>query len=185
MRRRIASLFLSCSVVGALLTVASCSGKQRAFAEGESTVGDAAGGVPASPAPDAVSVAPGAATEAAPGTSSESTALTPGIDLQGGEGSSGSACSESCTDEGCDAGGSPCSDLCEGCMINGECVAAGTANPLQLCQICDPSLSELAWSSNDGIVCDDGLFCTVDDTCSAGRCEGLLRSCEDGSLRSF
>lgn len=33
---------------------------------------------------------------------------------------------------------------------------------------------------NDGDSCDDGLFCTVGDTCTAGRCVGMARDCDDG-----
>jgi len=32
---------------------------------------------------------------------------------------------------------------------------------------------------DDGAGCDDGLFCTVEDTCSGGRCGGLARNCSD------
>jgi hypothetical protein len=30
----------------------------------------------------------------------------------------------------------------------------------------------------DGARCDDGSYCTVDDSCSAGVCEGIARSCD-------
>lgn len=32
----------------------------------------------------------------------------------------------------------------------------------------------------DGTSCDDGLFCTINDVCVAGVCEGEERSCDDG-----
>jgi hypothetical protein len=34
----------------------------------------------------------------------------------------------------------------------------------------------------DGESCDDGLFCTVNDTCSAGVCSGVPRTCDNSSL---
>lgn len=34
----------------------------------------------------------------------------------------------------------------------------------------------------DGTTCDDGQFCTVDDTCQGGVCTGKPRSCDDGEI---
>ena len=33
----------------------------------------------------------------------------------------------------------------------------------------------------DGTACDDGLFCSVNDVCTAGSCTGGTRSCSDGN----
>ncbi|MCP3982239.1 MAG: hypothetical protein GY716_23280 [bacterium] len=45
---------------------------------------------------------------------------------------------------------------------------------------CCASTCELEAS---GSACDDGLFCTVDDTCDgAGSCDGGARDCDDGEL---
>jgi hypothetical protein len=95
----------------------------------------------------------------------------------------GSRSTEACTE---DAGAcSPTSDAgtgpnCFGCVIQGECVAVDAVEPENQCQICDPDRDPLGWSNNDGVACDDGLFCTVDDACRAGACEGTARICEDG-----
>jgi hypothetical protein len=48
------------------------------------------------------------------------------------------------------------------------------------CQLCDPARDQFAWSNNDGATCDDDLFCTTEDACNAGRCEGTPRECDDG-----
>lgn len=70
---------------------------------------------------------------------------------------------------------------CAGCAIGGTCFTAGSRNPAQGCQICDPTRSATDWSANDGATCDDGAFCTVGDTCSAGTCHaGTARTCGDG-----
>lgn len=34
--------------------------------------------------------------------------------------------------------------------------------------------------ANEAGACDDGLFCTVNDTCESGVCSGTVRSCDDG-----
>jgi len=76
--------------------------------------------------------------------------------------------------------GSVCEATCPGCLIEGECVAVDQLDPDTLCRYCDPSRDARAWSPDDGVPCDDGLFCTVDDICSAGACNGIPRDCEDG-----
>ncbi|MGB0589206.1 MAG: hypothetical protein ACPGU1_05950 [Myxococcota bacterium] len=83
---------------------------------------------------------------------------------------------ESCDDgllctEGdhCEAGdcvgdGPDCSDLDDGCMMG----------------VCDDDTGGCKQVPvMDGNACDDGLFCTVEDTCSAGVCGGAPRVCED------
>jgi hypothetical protein len=77
------------------------------------------------------------------------------------------------TDGGCEL-------PCAGCRILGACVGDGVTNPDNQCQVCDPRRSASDWSSKDGIICDDGLFCTVDDACSDGQCAGIDRQCDDG-----
>lgn len=81
---------------------------------------------------------------------------------------------------GCDAGTSECPVACNGCTILDVCQAAGTPNPENPCEICDPARETHGWSARDGAPCDDGLFCTVDDTCAAGACAGAPRACDDG-----
>ena len=58
----------------------------------------------------------------------------------------------------------------DGCLIGGTCHDAGTIHPSNPCQICDPDRSRTAWSDNDGVTCDDGLFCNSDDWCEGGEC---------------
>jgi hypothetical protein len=93
--------------------------------------------------------------------------------------------------EGCDCGpdGSLCPPdtlpapppNCDGCVIDGQCLSAGLTKPDDPCLICDPALDASAWSASANS-CDDGNFCTVDDTCQGGVCLGArARNCEDGA----
>jgi hypothetical protein len=50
------------------------------------------------------------------------------------------------------------------------CYSDGQTNPQDVCQICDLSASDDSWSDNDSVACDDGLYCTGDDTCLGGSC---------------
>ena len=56
------------------------------------------------------------------------------------------------------------------CVIDGKEYAADAVNPDNACQICAPATSETAWSNNDGVTCDDGVFCNGADTCQDGAC---------------
>ena len=56
------------------------------------------------------------------------------------------------------------------CSIDGQSVAQGATNPANSCEICDPRRSATAWSANDGMACDDGLFCNGSDACAGGTC---------------
>ncbi len=78
----------------------------------------------------------------------------------------GAVCDDLCNEDGddcaqpagtgCTADGNPCTnDVCDGAGACGVANAAG---------------------------CDDGLFCTVSDTCSGGACVGMPRNCDDGDL---
>lgn len=59
---------------------------------------------------------------------------------------------------------------CDGCRIEGVCYADLDANPATPCQVCDVSVSDSAWTDNDGATCDDGLYCNGDDSCLSGAC---------------
>ena len=62
----------------------------------------------------------------------------------------------------CDVATDTCVSTCtNGCVIDSACYGDGQVNPLNPCQVCDPSAVD--WSDNDGASCDDGLFCTADD----------------------
>jgi hypothetical protein len=65
-----------------------------------------------------------------------------------------------------------------GCVIDQMCVAAGTPDPSNPCQRCNPLLSTSAWSLlGDNTACSDGLYCTTNDRCLAGLCVGTPRDC--------
>ncbi len=83
-------------------------------------------------------------------------------------------------DELCDVPSDRCVTRCTGCVIAGSCYGQGQVNPANPCQICEPARSDTAWSDHDGATCDDGQFCTVDDTCAGGACTGTARDCSDG-----
>jgi len=71
---------------------------------------------------------------------------------------------------------------CQGCAIGGGCLAPGTINPADPCQLCDPGRSANGFSAGmNGSACDDGAFCTVGDQCQSGQCaSGGPRGCENG-----
>jgi len=73
---------------------------------------------------------------------------------------------ERCANSTCHAGTSiDCSSLSDQCN-NG---------------ICDENQDKcIAQPKLDGTSCNDGLFCTNPDTCTAGVCGGPARSCDDG-----
>ena len=77
-----------------------------------------------------------------------------------------------------------CSDVSRGCqhdvksghcLIDGSCHVAGTVNPANECEECNPLLSTLAWSPRSaGVQCGDweSSLCDEPDTCDgAGHCQ--------------
>jgi hypothetical protein len=83
--------------------------------------------------------------------------------------------------EVCDQARDLCLTTCAGCVVGNVCFADGSRNPLDQCQICDVARSSASFSANDGASCDDGLFCTRNDTCAAGVCAGSASDfCGDG-----
>jgi len=158
----------------ALIALIACSGKERPFGEGvangsevgvfEDSDGGTSGSDPLSPG------SAGSSDDAAGGgdPSQEGIAAVGGVqpvDPMGGEGGFDT-----------NAGGV----ACPGCSLSGSCVAVGGQNPENPCEVCDPGRDEAGWSSNDGLACDDGLFCTVEDACRDRICGGAARVCEDG-----
>lgn len=87
---------------------------------------------------------------------------------------------EACADDGdpgtldvCD-GRSGCVHQAKGaCTIDGQAIAAGTENPSNPCQVCDPARSASGWANRvQGFPCpDDGLACTRDACDGAGACQ--------------
>lgn len=147
-----------------VLATGSCSGKKRHFATGpietspEDNMLDDSGSPSEAAAPSAPSSLEPAA-EAQPGALPVDDG-TPPTEVECGTGA--------------------CPPPCLGCAIGDDCTAAGVVNPSNACQICDPARDAEGWSNNDGIECDDGLFCTDVDHCDAGTCSGAARSCDDG-----
>jgi hypothetical protein len=84
------------------------------------------------------------------------------------------------SDELCDVTIDACVLTCTGCAIAGLCYGADQLNPANSCQVCDPTVDDDAWTDLDAEPCDDGLFCTIQDACNAGVCEGGPRACDDG-----
>jgi hypothetical protein len=69
---------------------------------------------------------------------------------------------------------------CPGCLIAGECTPRQATEPGNVCHVCDPDRDASSWSNVSG-ECDDGAFCTVNDTCQDGRCTGGGDyPCDDG-----
>jgi hypothetical protein len=60
------------------------------------------------------------------------------------------------------------------------CFEAGTENPEDPCQLCDPTVNAYKWSPRNGGTCDDGNPCTKKDYCQDGVCKGARYSCDDG-----
>jgi hypothetical protein len=79
----------------------------------------------------------------------------------------------------CTPDASECATACTGCSIDGQCIVDGALNLGNPCWLCDPARNRQAWSGNDSATCDDGLYCTVEDRCTAGVCKGIRRNCED------
>lgn len=61
---------------------------------------------------------------------------------------------------------------CQGCVVGGNCFAAGALNGNNRCQICDPARSTSSFSGNTGARCGSGATeCSAQDTCNAqGQC---------------
>lgn len=59
---------------------------------------------------------------------------------------------------------------CIGCLINGTCWADGASPPGNNCRKCVVASSTTSWTNQNGLACDDGLWCNGADTCSGGTC---------------
>ena len=83
-----------------------------------------------------------------------------------------------------------CDDNSE-CTADDHCVMAACVGAPTDCDdgnsctvdSCDPVTGQCAHESavTEGDDCDDGVPCTMFDKCSAGLCEGLVKTCDDGS----
>ncbi len=75
-----------------------------------------------------------------------------------------------------------------GCVIGGTCYGNGDPNPANPCEVCNSALSQSAWSNAAvGTSCDDGAFCTVNDSCDgAGACNGgTARDCSSAASECY
>lgn len=98
---------------------------------------------------------------------------------------------DACTLDACDAALNACvnppacddgiectEDACE----DGECVSVPMDSSCEDGDLCTDNRCTLGVGCefpNNDAPCDDGLFCTVDDTCSDGVCVGTPRICDD------
>jgi uncharacterized repeat protein (TIGR01451 family) len=112
--------------------------------------------------------------------------LNPGEQCDDGNTLDGDCCSSMCQFE---AAGSSCNDG-NACTQTDTCQAGVCtgANPvvctaLDQCHdvgVCDPTTGTCSNPAKlNGTICEDGLFCTVGDTCQAGVCTGSARDCSD------
>ena len=67
-------------------------------------------------------------------------------------------------------------ESCTGCLIDAVCFSNGMVNPDNSCLICAIKSSKTSWSYNNGIACNDGLFCTENDKCVDGICSVMKSS---------
>ncbi|MFC1572584.1 hypothetical protein ACFL6M_03190 [Candidatus Eisenbacteria bacterium] len=76
-----------------------------------------------------------------------------------------------CTLDQCVSGQCENTLVADRCLINGVCYMSGEANPLELCETCDPVLDPYGWTPMECM--DDGIPCTNDD-CVDGNCNTIL-----------
>ncbi len=84
-----------------------------------------------------------------------------------------------CTTDTCNGDGTCTFLLQSGCVIDAQCIPAGTPKPGSACQACQPGLSTTAWTGTTGNACSDGNVCSFGDACQAGVCTGTTYSCND------
>ena len=80
-----------------------------------------------------------------------------------------------CTTDSCDEVGDVCvNDLDPGyCLIAGACYANGVHNPANDCQECDSNADPYTWTTlENGTLCNDGLYCSENESCTDGVCGG-------------
>lgn len=72
----------------------------------------------------------------------------------------------------CDAVLDACVSTCAGCVVDGVCVAAGTAAANNSCLVCDPAQSTTSLSVTEGAPCGSApTDCSAQDTCNTqGQC---------------
>jgi hypothetical protein len=80
----------------------------------------------------------------------------------------------------CDDEAAAC--VCDGCVIDSRCVAAGDTDPNNPCMACAPDVKRDGFSPTEGARCgDEANTCSDQDTCdAAGRC--LPNHVDDGTV---
>ena len=71
------------------------------------------------------------------------------------------------------------------CEMDQDCASSYPDVTFPECQVrgCRADIGRCgAKAQADGATCDDGLFCTVDDTCAGGQCKGSERVCADEDM---
>lgn len=87
-----------------------------------------------------------------------------------------------CTEDTCVEGVCTHPPASDRCLIDGECLPAGAAAQDDACQVCNPAVSQTAFSpAEEGTSCDDGDLCTEEDVCHSGACGGTLKTCAVGT----
>jgi len=88
----------------------------------------------------------------------------------------------SCTTDSCDEMLDACANSVNAgqCAIEGACYFSSTLNPMNDCQVCNPSMSQTAWSNRSlGTSCGSSMNtdCDNPDTCDgAGTCQQNLEA---------
>jgi len=86
-----------------------------------------------------------------------------------------------CTNDSCDGiGGCTESIVANNCLIDNQCVAAGTVKTVGGCLWCNPAVDPNGWSANTGASCNDGVVCSSNDKCVGSTCQGTGYTCNDG-----
>ena len=73
------------------------------------------------------------------------------------------------------------------CILTAQCIS-GVCQPSQMVDcsalnttcgdgFCDPAIGCQVIPKNDGTLCNDNLYCTIQDTCLAGTCKGVPNPC--------
>src|SRR5262249_9545463 len=71
------------------------------------------------------------------------------------------------------------SDTCQaGACVGANPVVCSALDECHVAGVCNPASGTCSNPNQaDGAACDDGLFCTVNDACTAGVCGGAARDC--------
>jgi hypothetical protein len=106
-----------------------------------------------------------------------------------GDGMRDMAAGEVCDDGNrvqCDGCDNTCQPDIEGCLDGTRCVAPDEPSGCSFCDLsqpAEPGGDVLASYRPANTLCDDGLFCTVEDKCDgAGRCASKPNVCDDGAV---